>query len=194
MEIVKRVAPSSLLPVDLATVKMHCKLDPDGTSEDVIVGIYLNAAVRACENKLQRSIMTAAHELYAKCWKLRFNLQQYPVTAINSVKYYDVDGALQTIASGMYRVQSFRAPCVLEFDSEFDTPGLHDREFPIVVNFQAGYVAATGTDGVVDIIRDALLMETADRYENRQNEIAGNSIAMFSNNAESWLAQESLWL
>ncbi len=182
------------MPVDLDILKDQLKIARTNTSEDIIINIALGGAIRACENKLQRSIMDAVHELYASSWKCRYDLQQYPVSAINSVKYYDVNGALQSVSTGMYRAQSFRAPSYLEFDGTFDSPSYYDREFPIIVNFNAGHLAATGTGGVSDIVRGSILMEAVDRYENRQSEIALERVSMFSNNAEAWLAQESLWI
>jgi len=40
-----------------------------------------------------------------------------PPVIVHSI---DEDGVERTVATWMYRIQSFRAPCVLEFDSEFD--------------------------------------------------------------------------
>ena len=192
MNIVKRITSPTYRPISIDTAKDHLKVS--GSAEDALIGIYLDAAIRACENKLQRSIMDSEHELYCKTWQARTNLQQYPVSAINSVKYYDEDGALQTLATGMYRVQNFKRPSVLEFVDDFDAPDLDDREYPIVINFNAGHaISATGTEEV-RYISGFILMELGDRYENRQNEIAGTSIAMFSNNADAALAQEALWL
>jgi uncharacterized phiE125 gp8 family phage protein len=192
MNIVKRIASPTYRPISIDTAKEHLKVS--GSAEDNLIGLYLDAAIRACENKLQRSIMDSAHELYAKTWQPRISLQQYPVSTINSVKYYDDDGALQTVATGMYRVQSFRRPSVLEFVEEFDCPSLQEREYPVVINFNAGHaIGATGSEEV-RFISGFVLMELTDRYENRQNEVAGTSIAMFSNNADAALAQEALWI
>lgn len=192
MNIVKRIESPTYRPISLATAKDFLKVS--GSAEDTLIEILLDASIRAVENKLQRSIMDAQHELYCTHWQYYTNLQQYPVSAINSVKYYDANDALQTVATGMYRTQIFKRPCVLEFDDEFDAPDLADREYPIVINFNAGHaISATGTEEV-RFISGYIMMELADRYENRQNEIAGTSIAMFSNNADAALAQEALWL
>lgn len=187
--IVKRIG-NAVRPISLQLAKDHLKV---GDSEDTLVALYLDASIRAVENKIQRTLMDSEHELYAKSWR-NFNLQQYPVSAINNVKYYDEDNVLQTLATGVYNIQSFKRPCVLEFDDDFDAPDLGDREYPIIVNFNAGYsVSATGTTEVSFIIGH-LLLELADRYENRQNELAGTVISMFNNNSDAALAQEALWL
>jgi len=190
MNYVKRIG-STTRPISLQIAKDHLKV---GDTEDTLVGIYLDASIRAVENKIQRSLMSSEHELYCKTWEQFLNLQQYPVSSINSIKYYDENGDLQTLATGTYNVQNFKRPAVLEFDSDFDAPDTDDRQFPIVVNFNAGYdVAASGSEEVLFIVSH-LLMELGDRYENRQNELAGNAIFMFNNNSDAALAQEALWL
>lgn len=192
MNIVKRIASPTARPISLALAKDHLKIS--GSAEDALVTLYLDAAIRAVENKLQRSIMDSEHELYCTAWQHVVSLQQAPVSAINSVKYYDENGDLQTLATGMYRVLNFKRPAELEFDEDFEAPGLYNREYPIVINFNAGHaVSATGTEEV-QFISNNILLELTDRYENRQNEAAGTSVAMFSNNADAALAQEALWL
>ncbi len=191
MNYVKRTVAPTLLPFDtLQEVKNHLKA---GDDEDDLIRLYLQGAVVACENKLQTGIMNATYELYAKCFELNTSLQKKWVSAVNSVKYYDQDGTLQTVSSGDYSLQDFRIPNVLTFDTDFTFPSTDDREFPLIVNFNAGFMSASG---VLPNIKTAILLEVGDRYENRQNEIVNERIetVMFNTTAESLLNEESLWL
>ena len=197
MRPIKVITPATLRPVDLDTAKEHIHANQDSggsylSDEDTTATIYLDAAIRACENKLQANIMNAELEMYVKCWPGRcLELDKYPVSAVNSVKYYDDNGDLQTVGSSNYRLLDFMRPAVLEFDADFSEPSLDDREFPIIVNFNAGYTAASG---VPTTIVHAVLLEFTDRYENRQNELAGSTVAMFSNAADNILAPERMWI
>lgn len=156
-----------------------------------MVAFYLAAAIRACENEIQSPILDSVFEIHLKCWQNPVNLFKDNVTAVNSVKYYDQDGALQTVASANFRSLTFESPARVEFDADYNFPSLDDREFPVTINFNAGFSASAS---IPETIQHAILLETADRYENRQNEAAGITVAMFSSNAKSILNSETLWL
>lgn len=191
------IAAATLKPVSLAEFNEHLHANKDGagdylTDEDVTLTLYLDAAIRACENKLQSPIMDSEWAMHLKRWPGRcVNLEKWPVSAINSVKYYDEDGTLQDVAAENFRLLDFLTPAVLEFDTAFSAPSVEDREYPIVINFNAGFTAASGVSAV---IRHSVLLEATNRYENRQSELAGTNVAMFSNAADNLLAPESMWL
>lgn len=173
---------------DLEKVYDHCKANSDEYS---LVQFYLSAAILACENELQSPIVTSVWELNRSCWDSPVSLGKGTVSAINSVKYYDTDAVQQTVSSSLYRSLNFVVPAQVEFTQDFTQPSLDDRLYPIVINFSAGYSASAD---IPSHIFHAVLLETVDRYENRQNEAANITIAMFSNNAKALLASESLWL
>lgn len=173
---------------DLEKVYDHCKANSDEYS---LVQFYLDAAIRACENELQSPIINSTWELNSTYWKSPVSLGKGTVSAINSVKYYDANAVQQTVSSSLYRSLTFLTPCAIEFTDLFDSPALDTRLYPITINFTAGYSASAD---IPSNIFHAVLLETVDRYENRQNEAANITIAMFSNNAKSLLGQESLWL
>ncbi len=191
MNYVKRTVAPTLRPISLDEAKAHLKIS--GSDEDTIVGIYLDAAINACENKLQTAIMDSRFTLYSRCFSQHLNLQKNYVSAINSVKYYDSDGVQQTVTPTDYALQDYRVPNVLYFNEAYVSPTTDTREFPVEVSFNAGFMAATG---VIPNIRSAVLLEVGDRYENRQNEIVGDRIAvvMFNSTADKMLSEEMLWL
>ncbi len=191
MNYVNRIAPPSILPFDqLQEVKDHLKA---GDDEDDLIRLYLNSAIVACENKLQTAIMNTEFELHAPCFQGCISLQKKFVSVINSVKYYDADGALQTVSSGDYSLQDFKEPNVLSFDNGFSFPGTDSSEYPVVVNFNAGFTSASGC---LPNLKTAILLEVGDRYENRQNEIVNERVetVMFNTTADAICAEERLWI
>lgn len=188
----KLITPSTLTPVTLTEAKDHLKVS--GSDEDTLVQSYLNAAIQRVENYRQSPVMSSEWELYGKYWPTSFNLQKHPVSAINSVKYYDDDNALQTVAPANYRLQDFRVPCRLEFDSDFTQPSTFDREFPIVVNFQAGFTYAAS--GSYALIKEVIFLELGTYHEMRQTELAGIGLAavQMKNVSMELLDSESMWL
>lgn len=191
MNPVKLITPTTLEPVTLAEAKDALHIS--GNDFDLTLRIYLDAAIRRVENFRQSPVMSSEWELYLKTWPTNVSLEKHPVSAINSVKYYDDDNALQTVASTNYRLQDFRVPCRLEFDSDFTQPSVYDREYPIVVNFQAGYLAASSCDAV---IKHVILLETGTYNEIRQTEMAGMGLAnvQMKNVSIDLLNSESMWL
>lgn len=168
MNPVKLITPASLKPVTLLEAKSHLKVTQD--DDDSLIDIYLDAATERCENYRQSVIMSSEWEVYLRDWHCNVNLQKHPVSAINSVKYYDSSNVLQTVSSSNYRLLDFRVPARLEFDTDYDFPEFKDREYPIVVNFQAGYLAASS---VPVGIKHIILGELGTFNEIRQTEAAG---------------------
>lgn len=191
MNPVRLITPATLAPVSLSEAKDHLKVVED--DENSLIQSYLNAAVERCQNYRQSQIMSAEYELYARTFVPFINLQKHPVSAINSVKYYDTDGDLQTVSAVDYRLQNFRVPCRLEFDSGFDYPDLHDREHPVVVNFQAGYL---GASAVPAVIKHAVFLELGTMHTIRQSEVLGIGLTsiLMKEASMNILDAETLWL
>lgn len=192
MNPVKLITPSSLTPVTLTEAKDHLKVT--GTDSDTLIQTYLNAAIKRVEDYRQSPVMDSEWELYAKDWAISFNLQKHPVSAVNSVKYYDDDNVLTTVQSSNYRLQDFRVPCRLEFDSNFDEPSVYDREYPIVINFNAGFSYAASAHYA--LIKQVIFLELGTYHEIRQSEMAGIGLSSVQMKAASMelLDSESMWL
>lgn len=185
------VTPSSLEVVTITEAKEHLKID--GDEQNAILRLYLSAAIKACEDYRQAAIGSAEHELHSSWFCPSFSLQKYPVSAINSVKYYDEEGNLQTVDSANYRLQSFRQPCYLEFDSEFDYPDLHEREYPVVVNFNAGWTSASSVPATVKL---GILNRMGTFNEIRQISAIANGLTKveFEELSNQLLDAETMWI
>jgi uncharacterized phiE125 gp8 family phage protein len=191
MNYVKRTVAPTLRPISVDEAKLHFKVT--GTDEDANIAIYLDGAIAACENKLQTAIMDSRFTLYAREFSQHLSLQKNFVSAINSVKYYDVDGNLTTVSPSNYSIQDFKVPNVLYFNDSYTFPNTDLREFPVEVSFQAGFTSASS---VFPVIRTAVFLEVSDRYENRQNEVIGERLisVMYNTGAEQLLNEECQWL
>lgn len=192
MNALKLITPSSLEAVTLTEAKSHLKVTD--TNEDTLIRTYLNAAIKRVENYRQSPVMSSEWELHCTRFDYNINLQKHPVTAINSVKYYDTNNTLQTAASGNYRLHDFRVPCRLEFDTGYSFPDTYDREYPVVINFQAGYTYAASSSYAG--IKHVILAELGTYNEIRQTELAGMGLAnvQMKNVSMELLDSESMWL
>ena len=88
-----------------------------------------------------------------------------PLASVERVTYVDTDGAVQTLATDVYRVEAHREPGRLRLAFNRDWPNVRaDREV-ITVRYDAGY----GTDAdVPDTAKTAILMLVAHWFENRE--------------------------
>jgi uncharacterized phiE125 gp8 family phage protein len=189
---VKQITPSTLEIVTLTEAKAHLKVT--GSDEDTLIRSYLNAAVQRCENYRQSVIMSSEWEVYLRSWSANVNLQKYPVTAINSVKYFDTDNTEQTVTASNYRLLDFKVPARLEFDNTYSFPDTYDREYPIVINYQAGFTYAAS--GNYALIKEAVFMELGTMNEIRQNNVLGVGLSSVEVKTSSMdlLDSESMWL
>ena len=192
MNPVKQITPSVLEIVTLTEAKAHLKVT--STDEDTLIQSYLNAAVRRCENYRQSVIMSSEWEVYLRGFTGNINLQKSPVTAINSVKYYDTDNVEQTVTGSNYRLLDFKVPARLEFDTNYSFPDTYDREYPVVINYQAGFTYAASSNYA--LIKEAVFMELGTMNEIRQNEIVGMGLSgvQMKSNSMDMLDSECLWL
>jgi uncharacterized phiE125 gp8 family phage protein len=185
------VVPSTLDVVTLPQAKQHLKIDGDDSND--IIALYIKAAVKKCEDYRQAAIMSAQHELYSTCFGNTMSLQKFPVSAINSVKYYDENDDQQTVDASDYRLQSFMQPCVLEFTSSFDSPDLSDRQYPVVINFNAGYTSASSVPATIKL---GVLNTLGTFNEIRQISLVGNGLTKvdFWEIATGLLDSETMWI
>lgn len=190
-EYIKKLTSPTADSALLTDAKSHIKVT--GTEEDSLLTVYLNGVVATCENKLQTAIYNTQFELHCRSFCQHISLQKKWVSAINSVKYYDEDGAQQTVGSSDYSLQDFKVPNVLYFNEDYEFPNTDEREFPVTVNFNSGFGSASA---IIPNVRNAIFLEFADRYENRQNEVVDDRVqlVMFNTTAETLLAEERLWL
>lgn len=167
----------AVLPVSLQEVKQHLRLvagDEVYTTEDGILGIYLDAAVSHLDGEtgwLGRAIV-------AQTWSQQFDaltrsmlLGLAPVTAISSVKYRDVAGVEQTIAAESYALINGVSAPELQFLDDYAFPGLFDEEPAVTVTFVAGY----GDDeDVPAAIKAAILLMVGDMYQQREGKVSSS--------------------
>ena len=128
--------------------------------------IYLTSAIKQAEAYTRRVIDPATWQTYLTSF-YDFTFDIAPVVALSSVKYYDKNNVLQTLASSNYTLINKGADAYAELEFESGLPELYDRAEPVVVEFTAGYAAypsdLTGT----------ILQYAADLFETRTNDVAG---------------------
>ena len=148
--------------VQLTEAKLHLRVD--GTDEDALIGLYINAAEQAAVKAMDRGV-------YADGTALQTAITAAPAALTTATAAYT---AAVTAADAMT-------------DTTEQTAALQVAE-TAYMRAQVAYRQAF--DGIVvnDTIKAAVLLTTAHLYANREDVVAGVSVAQMPNGAE-WLLQ-----
>lgn len=95
--------------------------DAGGPNDQYIEQILIPAARESCENRCQRTLVSTAWQITLPAFPVAcarnpaaaIVLHMPPVIAVQSVQYLDEAGALQTLASGAYQVDTASEPGLL---------------------------------------------------------------------------------
>src|SRR3954462_13141 len=98
-------------PLTLAEAKLHLR-ENDTTSQDGLIADLARAARQFVENETGRSLITQQWRLtlarfpaFGEC----IRLGRPPLISVESLKYYDSSGALQTLSPSAYYVDTSAA-------------------------------------------------------------------------------------
>lgn len=89
-----------------------------------------------------------------------------PVQSVNAVKYYDVDGNLQTDTLANYNLFGLPSRKIVEPKSGFNWPVTQDRDDAIQIEYVIGY--GDDPSDVPRTVRHALMLMVGHWYENRE--------------------------
>ena len=123
-------------PISLNEAKDYLKVDYD-TDNDLILDL-IGAARRYVETLMGRAFITQTIEAVYDCWDIVLPLAN--ATSVTSVKYYDTDGVLQTLASGRYIADLKGLPNRIVRHPDYTWPSLQlNRTSAVEVIYTAGF-------------------------------------------------------
>lgn len=150
------------LPVSLDNVKIQLKLS--GTDEDDFLESLIKTASLFFESFTKQTLITDTYKTYRTVWDI-FQLRRCPLQSIESIKYFDTEGVLQTLDSGNYYIVKNNFFGKVAFDESFESPSLRNRPQQIEIEFKVGF--GDTTDDIPADIQQGLLEHIAYMYENR---------------------------
>jgi len=183
----KIITQPSLEPITTAEAKIFLKVDD--STEDALIATLIKAARLSAEKYMRRSLIKTVWELSLddfpgtnKDWTIE--VYPAPVSKINSVKYYDADDALQTLASTEYLCDYISEPCRITLAIDKSWPSISGRANSVIINYDAGY--GTAASAVPELIIAGIYLTLGHLYENRQdvtkekmNEIPNGARSLF---------------
>lgn len=188
---IELVTPPSSALLTTADAKKHCRIDID--VDDAYVDALVATATAYCQQAISgaRQFLPATYDLpVAGWWSGSLQLPRPPLSAVSSVKYFDADGAEQTLSTSLYTVRKpWRQPGSITLSPSATLPTLDvDCEYPIMVRFVAGYADAAAVPAT---IRHAVRLVVGHLYENREATAAGQTLAELPIGVQSLLDAES---
>lgn len=166
--------PPDEYPVSVADLKKHMVIDH--ASDDDLIESYLQAAIAEIDPPhgiLGRAMVEQTLTAYLTGFSSIIRLPYPPLISVESVKYTDSDGAEQTVDSDTYEVITGSEPGYISLlDGESWPTDLDEIEFPVFIEYKAGYETAvdgdTRTITVPHGIQIYIMLLVAEMYKERE--------------------------
>jgi uncharacterized phiE125 gp8 family phage protein len=179
-----------LTPVTLTEAKKHLYITAAETADDEYITSLITVATNMVEHHTNRALLTQTWDLwvdpngYCLYRNHVIRIPRGPVQSVDVVEEIDEDGTATTIDETEYTADLISEPACIRFKSA-RTKRVHSR-------YTAGYTAA---DAIPAPIRHAVLLQIADLFENRTNEVVGasSSITLVSSGIEALLRNYRLF-
>jgi uncharacterized phiE125 gp8 family phage protein len=157
------ITPPSGEPVTLAEAKLHLRVDI--TDDDALITSLITVARQYAEMVTQRQFLTASWRLVLDCFPPMIRLDKMPLVSVDSIKYTDLNGVLQTMAITDYAVDTSAEPVRITpvFGKIWPIPV--PQIGAVQVNFTSGYGTAAN---VPEGIKSWMKVRIASLYNNRE--------------------------
>lgn len=176
-------------PVSLSDAKIH--LEYTGTAKNAYITSLIKSARKICEGYAGLSFVTQTRQIKMDIFPTSFIIVPYgPVQSIDSFEYLNDDGSTTVLTEGVdFEVDYHSSMCrIFPIDSEGEIDSwptdVRSRPQAITITYVAGYDEAVN-EPLPELIKQAILLQVASMFENRQDEVAG-SINMMNWNTINW--------
>lgn len=165
----KEIVAPTVEPISMTTARLHLRLDTSGSPpshpDDSLVSSLITAVRQNAEDYSGLKIAPGTYEVRADSFKdFEIELQTWPVTAISSISYVDLNDDAQTLASSEYTLDTYTRPARLKATTTF--PAAKE----VTIRFTAGF-----TDGqspnpypMPKPLESAMLLMLGHLYDNRE--------------------------
>jgi uncharacterized phiE125 gp8 family phage protein len=161
-----RVTAPAVSPISLAEAKAQMRVE--GNDDDTIIQRLIDAAVAFVDVQgvLGRAMITQTWAEWIAPNPSTVLLSIGPVQSVSSIKYYDIDGVLQTATLADFNVFGTPNRITITPKTSKAWPITQTRDDAIKIEYVVGYGSTSAS--VPQTVRHALLMLVAHWYENRE--------------------------
>lgn len=186
---VRVITAPAVEPVSLVQARRWCRVDDDDTSQDLVISMLITAAREYAETLTRRAFVERTLELTLKSFAGEIELPRAPLIAVDSVKYYDIHGDLQTLSAATYEVDTYGEPGTLRPISTASWPSVADVYNAVQIRYRAGYAEAGASGSPTDLAYNVptalkvwMQARLATLYEHREQMIVGATVAPIPRN------------
>ncbi len=161
-----KITDASVEPLTLAQAKRQLREDLVDAENDTDIEALIKQARTDCENRIKRSLLETTWKLtldaFPGFWSLGgrlIRLERGPIIEVESIKYYDAAGVLQTLATDQWRVSDHRIQAVSNW------PMTECRIGAVEIVYKAGY--GTTADKVPANLVAWIKLAISDLYDQR---------------------------
>ena len=171
-------------PVTLAEAKLRLRID--GTDDDADLQMMIEAATDLAANMTRRSIAVCSWQVRLDAFPSEIRLLHPPILTVQSVKYIDPDGALQTLDPAAYSIDKDSEPGWLRPADGTTWPETKATANAVTIDYTAGW----GTS-CPSAVKQFILLQVGHMYRNR--EAASDRPLMVAPYGERLLDRWKLW-
>lgn len=131
-------------PISLADAKAQARITDDHSND--LLRSYIQAAREEAERQMGRGLYTQTWKMLLDDWANVIPLPMAgPLQSVTSVKYYDGDGALQTLATSVYDTDLVSEPgrVVLKPGQSWPSTQSEKRNGRIEITYVVGYATVS---------------------------------------------------
>lgn len=173
-------------PVSLAEAKAWLRATDE---EDAIVRSLIKTFRERAENYTHRDFIQRTRRLYLDGWPwhteygVLITLPNPPCVSVESFKYIDTDGVLQTLATDQYAVHNERTPAIIIPEWQETWPTVRSVPDAIQITYVSGYAPGSPQDeaGYQDALPEAVKtwmeVNLASLFDNRERLITGTIVS-----------------
>jgi uncharacterized phiE125 gp8 family phage protein len=156
------ISAATDLPVSVEDAVSH--VNAQGVGDDALIELFIGAAAAQVGLILGRALVTQTWRQDFDGFDDELRLPLGPLSSVTHVKYYDGDGALQTLSSSVYVSRADESGSYLMLAPNQSWPSAADRDDAVQVTFVVGTAAAS----VPPAIKAAILLMVGDLYAFRE--------------------------
>ncbi len=184
----KMITAPTVSAIDLADVKRNLRIDTDDTSLDAILPAWIDGVIAHAEHYAGRALMSQGWRMVLDAFPTTIKLPIAPVISVDTVKYYDVAGVLQTLASTEYLVDSVSEPGRIVPAPGKVWPATFDRVNTVIIDLTAGYGATSAS--TPQGFKLYLLAKIAEQFDPNSR---GEKVTVQSTFIDSLLDRYKIW-
>lgn len=177
----KIITPATVEPITLEEARKHLRIEAFGSPlehpDDDYINTCITVAREFCEQYLERAL--AAHTIQMALDDFPSQgipIPLAPTVGITSVIYVDTDDAEQTVATSVYALDDYSEPNWIVLKAGQRWPVTNQGANNVKILMTVGYAPTN----VPAPIKAAMLLIIGNQYENRQQDVLGNTRISFN--------------